>query len=124
MNFALASTIEHMDKRVIAALELLLLFPAFLFMTALVGRRLPPLHAGRALAAEQIVSWYALRPWTLWVLLIALPLGVLALGWAALQQSWRDLLTSHAPLATRFIAVAMLISGAILAVVAVHMLAN
>jgi hypothetical protein len=65
-------------KRTIAAAELLLILPAVLFMTALLVRSI---QVGPARTAEQIVSWYAARPHVgLWLLLIAPPLTVLAMG--------------------------------------------
>jgi hypothetical protein len=71
----------NLPKRTIAATELLLIFPAALFMTALFVRNLQPLQYQPAHAAEQIVSWYAVRPRIgLWGLLIALPLAVLVTG--------------------------------------------
>lgn len=122
-------------KRPIAALELLLIFPAALFMTALVVRHLQPLQDEPAHAAQQIVLWYAARPWTLWVLLIALPLAVLVTGGAALLRDWNDnpelrqaarhpLVAVREHGATLFVAAATLTAGVVLAVVAVHMLRN
>lgn len=122
-------------RRIIAATELLLISPAALFMAALLVRRLQPLQHEPAHTAQQIVMWYAVRPWTLWVLLIALPLAVLATGCATLLRSWNDevelrhaarqlLAASHADLPTQFVTAATLAAGGVLAIVAVHMLAN
>ena len=62
--------------RSVAALELLLVFPAVLFMTALFARNVQPPQYEPAHTAQQIVDWYAARPHIgLWVLLIALPLA-------------------------------------------------
>ena len=69
-------------KRAIATTELLLILPAALFMTALVVRTLQPLEGEPARTAERIVMWYSERQWTLWILLIALPLTVLVTGCA------------------------------------------
>src|ERR1700737_5394579 len=78
-------------KRTIAATELLLIFPAVVFMTALFVRELQPLQYEPAHTAQQIVNWYAVRPRVgLWVLLIALPFAVLIIGCAALLRSWSD----------------------------------
>ena len=63
-----------MRKRVIAVTELVLIFPAVLFMTALVLRNLQPLQYEPARSAQQLVMWYAGRMWTLWFLLLGLPL--------------------------------------------------
>jgi hypothetical protein len=122
-------------KRLIAATELLLLSPAVLFMTALSVRRLQPLQDEPAHTAQQIAMWYAGRQWTLWVLLIALPLAVLVTGCTTLLRSWNDevplrhaarrpLAAIRADLATLVVAGATLTAGGILARVAVHMLTN
>ena len=68
-----------MRTRLIAAVELMLLAPAVAFMTALFVRNLNPLEVAHT--AERLVMWYAGRMWTLWVLLLALPLTVLVTGW-------------------------------------------
>lgn len=124
-----------MRTRIIAAIHLVLLFPAALFMTALVLRSLQPLQYEPAHSAQQLVMWYAGRIWTLWVLLLALPLAVLVTGCATLLRSWnRDSALPHtvrqslaevrAHVATLFVAVATLAAGGILAIVVLHMLAN
>lgn len=119
-------------KRMIAAVELLLVAPAVLFMTALVVRSLQPLGYEPALTAERIVTWYALRPHLgLWVLLIALPLAALIIGCGTLIRGWNDdaelrqaslqtaaAVRSH--LATLLIAAATLMAAIVLAIVAVH----
>jgi len=97
----------------LAASEVILLFPAVLFMTALVVRYLGPSQDEPAHSAQQVVMWYAGRQWTLWVLLIALPLTVLVTGCATLLRR-RDALL----IATTSIA------GVILAIVGMHMMAN
>ena len=74
-------------KRAIAASELLLIFPAALFMTALFVRNLQPQQYEPAHTAQRIVDWYAVRPRTgLWGLLIALPLAVLLTGGGTLLR--------------------------------------
>lgn len=98
-----------MTKRALATAELLLILPAALFMTALAARTLP---FQLARTADQIVMWYAGRQWTLWVLLIALPMAVLVSGGATLLQSGSR---------QTFVLVA---AGIILAIVVLHMLAN
>jgi hypothetical protein len=121
--------------RFIAALELLLIFPAALFMTALVARELRPLQYEPAHTAQQIVMWYAGRMWTLWVLLLALPFAVLVTGCATLLRGWnRDLALPNTPRqslavfrahpAMLFVAVTTLTAAAILVIVVMHMLAN
>jgi hypothetical protein len=119
-----------------AAAELLLIFPAALFMGALVVRSLQPQQYEPAHTAQQIVMWYAARPHLgLWVLLIALPLTVLATGCITLLRSWSDnaelrratqqtFAAIRAHLATLFVAAATLAAGGILAIVALHMMTD
>jgi hypothetical protein len=125
-----------MRTRAIAVIELVLIFPAVLFMTALVLRNLLPLQYEPARSAQQLVMWYAGRMWTLWFLLLGLPLIVLVSGCAELLRSYnRDIvlpLTSQkslammvrAHLSSLFIAATTLMAGVILAIVVLHMLAN
>jgi hypothetical protein len=103
------------STRQLAAVELALLFPATLFLTALLVRGVLPVQPGPAHAAQEIVMWYAGRTWTLWLLLIALPLAALVTGCAALLRR---------PLATRIIAATTLAAASILGIVVLHMLAN
>ncbi len=124
-----------MRTRIIAVLELVLIFPAALFMTALMLRNLQPLQHEPARSAQQLVMWYAGRMWTLWVLLLGLPFIVLVSGCVELLRSWnRDIilpLTSRkslamgrAHLASLFLAATTLIAGVILAIAVLHVLAN
>ena len=124
-----------MRTRVIAIMELVLIFPAVLFMTGLVVRNLQPLQYEPARSAQQLVMWYAGRMWTLWFLLLGLPLIVFVSGCAELLRSYnRDVvlpLTSQkslamvrAHLSSLFIAATTLIAGVILAIVVLHVLAN
>ena len=123
------------NKRIIAATELVLILPAALFLTALLARNLQPLQYEPAHTAQQIVMWYSGRHWTLWVLLIGLPLAALLAGCLTLLRNWnqdteprqaaRQLFAMpRLHLATLLIAAATLAAGLILAVVALHMLAN
>jgi hypothetical protein len=123
-------------KPSIAAAELLLIFPAALFMTSLIVRELQPRQYEPAHTAQQIVDWYAARPHVgLWILLIALPLTVLATGSVALLRNWEDnaelryatqqtLAAMRAHLAALFVAAATLAAAGVLAIVALHMLAG
>ncbi len=112
----------NLPKRTLALVDLLLLLPAVLFMAALILRGVQPLQFEPAHAAQSIVLWYAGRMWTLWLLLIALPLVVLVSGGLTLfNESLRHAQTETA---TRLIAVATLVAGAILAVVAIHVMMN
>jgi ABC-type Fe3+ transport system permease subunit len=122
--------------RSIAALELLFVFPAVLFMTALFVRNLQPSQYEPAHTAQRIVDWYAGSPQLgLWVLLIALPFGVMLLGSTTLAREWnqnqelRDatlkairIIRSQA--ASVLIASATATAGAVLAIVALHMLTD
>jgi hypothetical protein len=126
----------NITKRAIAATELLLIFPAALFMTALFVRNLQPLQYEPAHTAQRIVTWYAARPRIgLWGLLIALPLAVLVTGCGTLLSRWSDevelrqatrqtLAAIRAHLATLLVAGATVAAGAILAIVALHMLTD
>jgi hypothetical protein len=124
-----------MRTRIIVVLEVVLILPAALFMTALALRNLQPPQYESAHIAQKLVMWYAGRMWTLWVLLLGLPFTVLVSGCAALRRSWnRDIvlpLTARqslamvrAHLATLFIAATTLIGGVIPAIVVLHVLAN
>ena len=126
----------NVARRAIAATELLLIFPAALFMTALFVRNLQPLQYEPARTAQRIITWYAARPRIgLWVLLIALPLTVLITGCGTLLRRWsnevelqratRQTLTAiRTHLATLLVAGATLTAGAVLAIVALHILTD
>ena len=122
-------------KRTLAAAQLLLMFPAILFMGALVVRQLSPLQDEPAHTAHRIVMWYAGRVWTLWALLITLPLAVLVTGCITLLRNWSNvpelphraqqgLAAIHADRAMLFVAMMTLTAGVVLAIVAIHMAAN
>lgn len=130
MRFAI-----RLIQRIIAAAELLLLAPAAVFMTAAALRRFGPIETDPAHTAQRVVAWYAERPWTLWTLLIALPLVVCAIGVATLQYDWarkamrvggerRWPEPSHLTFALLIVAMTTLAAGGVLAIVAVHMLAT
>ena len=122
--------------RSIATLELLFVFPAALFMTALFARSIQPLQYEPAHTAQRIVDWYAARPHIgLWVLLIALPLAGLVLGLATLRREWRGndelrvatlraIGLARSQASSILIAGATAIAGGILAVVALHVLSD
>jgi len=123
-------------QRSLAALELLLVFPAVLFMTSLFARNVQPEQYEPAHTARRIVDWYASSPHVgLWILLIALPLAVLIIGVATLLREWtRDdslreatlkmlgLIRAH--LADLLIASATVASFGILAIVGLHMITD
>ena len=122
--------------RSVAALELLFVFPAVLFMTALFARNIQPLQYEPAHTAQRIVDWYAASPHIgLWVLLIALPLAVVGIGTTTLIREWHH--NQELRVATlkvigfiRSQASSILIAGAsamalgILAIVALHVLTD
>ncbi len=123
-----------MKTRIVAFLDVLLLSPAALFMAALVLRNLP-LQYQLAHSAQQLVMWYAGRMWTLWVLLLALPLSVLVTGCATLAHSWNREIAlpdgarqlpgiARAHFATLLVALTTLAAAGILGIVVLHMLAN
>ena len=129
-----------MDRRIYAATQLVLIFPAALFLTAVVARHLPyePAHL-----AQEIVTWYSVRFWTLWVLLLGLPFAALLNGCLVLLRSSNDgegpfdrtqrpmASSNSGPFAAirtqrpmQIIAAATFAAGLILVVVILHMLAN
>jgi hypothetical protein len=117
-------------RRSLAAAELLLIFPAALFMTALFLRSIQPRQFEPAHSAQRIVDWYASSVHIgLWVMLIALPFAVLTIGCATLVRMWRRdaalreaFHAVRAHFATLLIAIATVAAAAILAVVAVHLI--
>jgi hypothetical protein len=120
-------------KRSLAAAQVLLLAPAILFMGALVVRSLSPLEQEPAHTANPIVMWYGVRLWTLWVLLIALPLTVLLTGVLELfrgsihlgePRSLRHRLAIRGDRAMQLVAGMTLTAGIFLAIVVLHMAAN
>lgn len=122
--------------RSLAVLELLFVFPAVLFMSALFARSIQPLQYEPAHTAQRIVDWYAARPRIgLWVLLIMLPLAVVVIGLVTLKREWHrnQELRAETLRAIGFIrsqASSILIAGAaataggILAIVALHVLTD
>jgi hypothetical protein len=123
-------------QRSLAALELLLVFPAVLFMASLFARSVQPQQYEPAHTAQRIVDWYASSTHVgLWLLLIAMPLSVLIIGSATLLRGWRrdpdlrdaalkilGLIRAHA--ATLLIAGTTVTASGILAIVALHMMTD
>lgn len=108
----------------IAAVVVMLMLPAALFMAALLVRNFELLPLDLAGAAGRIVNWYAGRMWTLWLLLLALPFLALAIGWAALRR-WNRGADERESQMTRLLVMAATVSaGAILVIVVLHMAAN
>lgn len=135
-NFVIQSEPMKTILRSVAALELLFVFPAVLFMTALFARNIQPLQYEPAHTAQRIVDCYAASPHIgLWVLLIALPLAVVVIGSATLIREWHrnqelrvatlkviGFIRSQAP--SILIAGASAMALGILAIVALHVLTD
>jgi hypothetical protein len=125
-----------MLKRSIATLELLLIFPATLFMLALFLRNVQPEPYQPAQTARHIVDWFAARQVIgLQLFLITLPFAALIIGAATTLRTWRRdahlrQLASDTFAAVRthasflLIAAATLVAGSILAIVALHVLTD
>jgi quinol-cytochrome oxidoreductase complex cytochrome b subunit len=123
-------------KRTIATMEILLVFPAALFMTALFMRNLQPAPYEPAETGRRLVEWFSARPLLgLDVFLIALPFAAFVIGGATVLRSWRSdaelRRTARATfgavrsyLATLLIAGATLAAGCILAIVALHVITD
>jgi hypothetical protein len=123
-------------KRSLATLELLLIFPATLFMLALFLRNVQPEPYQPAQTARHIVDWFAARQVIgLQLSLMALPFAALVLGAITTLRTWRydaqlrqkaaDTLASvrdHASFL--IIAAATVLAGAILSIVALHVLTD
>lgn len=116
-------------KPAVAIVELLLVFPAALFMTALFLREVQPLaQTGR------LVDWFSHHTFLgLYVFLIAMPLAALAAGGAVVRLSWRGdtefrrdisaiFAIARAHWTALLVAGAALIAGGILAIVALHLI--
>lgn len=123
-------------KRSLAAIELLLIFPATLFMLALFLRNVQPAPFQPAETARHVVDWFAARPRIgLQLFLIALPFSALVIGAASTLRTWRRdqrlrqvAADTLAPLRTHasflLIAAATLLAAAILSIVALHILTD
>ena len=116
-------------KPALAILELLLVSPAALFMAALFLREVQPLaQTGR------LVDWFSHHVILgLYVFLIAMPLAAFVLGCTIVPYSWRSdpefrratlaaLTAARAHVATLLVAVATVMAGSILAIVALHLI--
>jgi len=113
----------------ITAGELLLIFPALIFMSALFLRSVQPL-----LQTGLVVDWFSQHlVLGLYVSLVAMPLGAVLLGCAVLTHGWRsDAEFRRATVAMRrtaciyaphlSLAAATLAALAVLALVALHMI--
>ena len=116
-------------KRTIATIELLLVFPASLFMIALFLREVQPLAQ-----TGLLVQWFSHHVVLgLYVFLIAMPLAAFLVGCAMVLRSWRSdaelrrttlevFASVRAHVASLLIAGATLMAGGILTLVAMHMI--
>jgi hypothetical protein len=122
-------------KRALAAAHLLLISPAVFFLVAVLVQSLQPLQREPAHTAQQIVMWYAERMWTLWILLLALPLSVLISGCISLMKDSsgsaqaaslaQKALAAFHPVGLRTsVAVTTVTSAVIVGIVILHMLAH
>ena len=76
---------------VVASVALVLIAPAVLFVLALFLRQWQPFDSEPARTAERVVRWYAAHSqFSLWVLLLLLPLCAFILGSSALLRTWGD----------------------------------
>lgn len=119
-------------KTTVAAAELALIVPALIFFTAIFLRNFFPTDDN---GAQQVVLWYVGRTWTLWILLVGLPMAVLALGFATLVSTWandaslrEDTIRALGAIRTHLTMVVIgstsLAAAILLAFVALHMLLN
>ena len=108
-----------MKHRFAAALEVLLILPGAVFMAAVFmqGAFAHPRNA------EALVTWYGARAWTLWLLLILLPMAALVAGSVTLLRR-ESLTVLRAHFATFVVTATTVAAAAILAVVVLHMAAN
>jgi hypothetical protein len=123
-------------KRSIATLEILLIVPATLFMLALFLRNVQPTPYEPAQTARHLVDWFAARPRIgLDLFLIALPFAALVIGAATMLRTWRSdpqlrqaaadtIAAFRANLPSLLIATATLVAGAILSIVALHIITD
>lgn len=118
-------------KPTFAIVEVLLVIPAALFMMALFLREVQPLaQTGR------LVDWFSHHVVLgLYVFLVAMPLTALVAGSAILLRGWQSdsefrratremIAAARTHLAPMLIAGATLMAGSILAIVAMHMIAE
>lgn len=76
---------------VVAVWALALVGPGVLFVMALLLRQVSPPESQPARTADHIVRWYAAHPqFSLWVLLLFLPVSAFILGSVALLRTWAD----------------------------------
>jgi len=123
-------------NRTIAVVELLLILPGVLFMTALFVRNFQPPPYEPAQSARLVVQWFSTRPHLgLHVFLAAMPFAAFVIGCVTVLRTWRSdanlrlaalqtLAAVRSQGAAVLIAVSTLLAGGILAIVALHMIAD
>jgi hypothetical protein len=123
-------------NRTIAIVELLLIFPGLLFMTALFVRNIQPPLYEPAQSARLVVHWFSTRPHLgLHVFLAGMPFAALVIGCATVLRAWRSdanlrlvalqtLAAVRSQGAAVLIFVSTLLAGGILAIVALHMISD
>lgn len=123
-------------NRTIAIVELLLILPGVLFMTALFVRnfQLPPYEPAQS--ARLVVHWFSTRPHLgLHVFLAGMPFAAFVIGCVTVLRTWRSdanlrlaalqtLAAVRSQGAAVLIAVSTLLAGGILAIVALHMISD
>jgi hypothetical protein len=127
---------KMITRRSLAAAELLLVFPAALFMTALFVRSIQPQQYEPARTAQRIVDWYAASTHVgLWLLMITLPLVVTIVGSITVARCWRNdealrqaarntIINLRAHFATFLTLMATAVAAGILFIVAVHVITD
>lgn len=123
-------------KRSLAAIEILLILPATLFMLALFLRNVQPAPYEPAQTARHVVDWFAARPHIgLQIFLIAFTFAAVLIGAAATLRIWRNdqqlrrtaadtVATLRAHASFVLIAIATLVAGGILSIVALHIITD
>lgn len=106
-------------NNLVGAVQFLLILPAALFMFSMFARG----AFAPATGADQFIHWFEARMWTLWVLLLALPLAAFAAGGAALLRR-ESVAVLRAHFGTLCVAAMQVAAAAILAIVVLHMAAN
>ena len=115
--------------RILALIQLVLVLPAAVFMSALFLREVQPVaQTGR------VIDWFSHHVVLgLYVFLIAMPLAALLVGGVVLLGSWSRnaelrqatlqlLSTARAHVASLVIATTTMVAGGVLAIVAMHMI--
>ena len=107
----------------VAALDVVLIVPGALFLTAvLVGLGDPPQYE-LAHVAQRIAGWYSAQRWTLPVLLMGMPFAAFVMGCATLLQP-QSMAVIRQHVTTILVAATTLAAAGIMAIVVLHMAAN